>query len=66
MPEFVGIPHILMINLVHSRYAVVPGRGDTVAALYFAVVAWCVRPDELMAYAEFLGSGFKERGDISF
>ena len=37
-----------------------------VAAFYFAVVAWCVRPDELMAYAEFLGSGFKERGDISF
>ena len=37
-----------------------------VAALYFAVVAWCVRPDELMAYAEFLSSGFKERGDISF
>lgn len=38
----------------------------SVAAFYFAVVAWYVRPDELMAYAEFLGSGFKERGDISF
>lgn len=36
----------------------------TVTAFHFTVVSWCVRPDEFMTYAELLGSGFKEGGDI--
>ena len=31
-----------------------------VTAFYFAVVSWCIRPDELMAYTQFRQCGFKQ------
>ena len=31
-----------------------------VAAFHLAVVSWCIRPDELMAYTQFRQCGFKQ------
>ena len=38
----------------------------TVTSFHFTIVAGCVWPNELMAYAEILSSGFKESRNIAF